>query len=343
MCPRTPPRALSQPAGSPTWPPPGPPATRAPTATTGSCAPSTPALRSGEVWVEGSRRYGDVASYLIPPEEWPQRRAEVAELCRLPATFAERLTGIDADYERYLAALEALLADGNGPVRLDDAGELQLKPLAAEVVSPEVTAIKAAILARLPMVPLAEAIIEVDRFTRFSDRLTHAGGGTPRAPELEHRRNLYAALLAQACNFGTTRMAELTGISADTLDWYIQWYPRDEPRLEAANAAVVNEHHHQPFASIWGGGTLSSSDGLRLPMRGRSLTARVLSRYFLDQGVTTYTHVSDQHSTYGTQVIVSTDRDGLYVLDEILGNSRASRTARRRRTPTCGSPRYAPG
>lgn len=279
------------------------------------------ALRSGEVWVEGSRRYGDVASYLIPPEEWPQRRAEVAELCRLPATFAARLAGIDADYERYLAALEALLADGNGPVRLDDAGELQLTPLAAEVVSPAVTSTKAAILARLPMVPLAEAIIEVDRVTRFSDRLTHAGGGTPRAPELEHRRNLYAALLAQACNFGTTRMAEPTGISADTLDWYIQWYLRDEPRLEAANATVVNEHHHQPFANIWGGGTLSSSDGLRLPMRGRSLTARVLSRYFLDQGVTTYTHVSDQHSPYGTQVIVSTDRDGLYVLDEILGNT----------------------
>src|SRR6266852_654182 len=44
-------------------------------------------------------------------------------------------------------------------------------------------------------------------------------------------------------------------------------------------------------------------------------------RYFTDQGVTTYCHVSDQHSTFGTQVIVSTERDGLYVLDEILGNT----------------------
>jgi TnpA family transposase len=279
------------------------------------------ALRSGEIWVEGSRRYGDVASYLIPTEEWPAMRDEVRELCGLASSFSERLTRMDADYERYLDELEALLAERDGPVHLDADEELHLRPLAGEVVEPEVRAAKDAILARLPMVPLAEAIIEVDRVTRFSDRLTHAGGGTPRAPELEHRRNLYAALLAQACNFGTTRMAELTGISADTLDWYIQWYLRDDPRLEAANAAVVNEHHRQPFAGQWGGGTLSSSDGLRLPMRGRSLTARALSRYFLDQGVTTYTHVSDQHSTYGTQVIVSTDRDGLYVLDEILGNT----------------------
>jgi len=279
------------------------------------------ALRSGEVWVEGSRRYGDVASYLIPPEDWPAKRDEVLELCNLAPSFPERLARMDADYERYLDELETLLADGNGPVYLDDAGELHLRPLAAETVAPEVLATKDAVLARLPMVPLAEAIIEVDRVTRFSDRLTHAGGGTPRAPELEHRRNLYSALLSQACNFGATRMAELTGIPADTIEWYLQWYLRDEPRLEAANAAVVNEHHRQLFAAHWGGGTLSSSDGLRLPMRGRSLTARVLSRYFLDQGVTTYTHVSDQHSTYGTQVIVSTDRDGLYVLDEILGNT----------------------
>ena len=60
---------------------------------------------------------------------------------------------------------------------------------------------------------------------------------------------------------------------------------------------------------------------IRLPMRGRSLTARALSRYFLDEGVTSYTHVSDQHSTYGTQIIVSTERDATFTLDEILGNT----------------------
>jgi Tn3 transposase DDE domain len=115
-------------------------------------------------------------------------------------------------------------------------------------------------------------------------------------------------------------MAELTGIPADTIDWYTRWYLR-EATLRPANTGVVNEHFHHPFARAWGGGTLSSSDGLRFPMRGKSLTARHLSRYFLSEGVTSYTHVSDQHSTYGTQIIVSTERDATYVLDEILGNT----------------------
>jgi TnpA family transposase len=56
-------------------------------------------------------------------------------------------------------------------------------------------------------------------------------------------------------------------------------------------------------------------------MRGRSLTGRALSRYFVHEGLTSYTHVSDQHSTYGTQIIVSTERDATFTLDEILGNT----------------------
>lgn len=167
---------------------------------------------------------------------------------------------------------------------------------------------------------MTELLIEVDRETRFSTHLTHAGGANPRHPELEHRRNLYAAILAQACNFGITRMAELTAIPADAIDWATQWYLREDT-LRPANTAIVNAHHRHALAGAWGGGTLSSSDGLRLPMRGRSLTGRALSRYFVHEGLTSYTHVSDQHSTYGTQIIVSTERDATFTLDEILGNT----------------------
>lgn len=63
------------------------------------------------------------------------------------------------------------------------------------------------------------------------------------------------------------------------------------------------------------------SDGLRMPMRGKSLTGRALSRYFVHEGLTSYTHISDQHSTYGTQIVVSTERDATFTLDEILGNT----------------------
>ena len=213
-----------------------------------------------------------------------------------------------------------MLAAGDGPLRLDEHGQLHLTPLAAETVDPAVLAERDRLLARLPTVPLTEVLIEVDRETGFTSHLTHAADAQPRHGEVEHRRNLYAAILAQSCNLGATRMSELSDISADTIDWTTRWYLREET-LRPGNTAIVDTHHRHPLAGAWGGGTLSSSDGLRLPMRGKSLTARSLSRYFLDEGVTQYTHVSDQHSTYGTQIIVSTERDATYVLDEILGNT----------------------
>ncbi|MDH5372285.1 MAG: Tn3 family transposase [Acidimicrobiia bacterium] len=277
-------------------------------------------LRSGEIWVDGSRRYANPTTYLIPTDDWAYVRDEALADSGKPDTFAEELTRIEADTGRLLDDLETMLDDPETPVSIDDHGQLRLHRLSAERTPSHVTDQAEQLVSRLPTVPLSELLIEIDQATEFTRHLTHAAGSQPRHPNLEHRRNLYAAMLAQACNFGITRMAELCGISTDTLAWTTRWYLREDT-LRAANAAIVNAHHRHPLARVWGGGTLSSSDGLRLPIRGRSLTARAMSRYFVDQGGTSYTHVSDQHTTYGTQMIVTTDRDATYVLDEILGNA----------------------
>lgn len=223
-----------------------------------------------------------------------------------PGSFAEALATIDADLTRYLDDLEALVGDGTGAIRLVRNGELVLSPLAAEVLEPEVAAEKKAVMDLLPMVPIIEILVLVDAETGFTSHLPPAGDARPRASGLEHRRNLYAAILSEACNFGPTRTAELTGVPVDTIDWYTRWYLKDPVTRKAANAAIVNVHHRQPLARLQGGGSLSSSDGVRLPTRGKSLTARALSRYFVDEGVTSYTHVSDELSVFGTQIIVTT-------------------------------------
>jgi hypothetical protein len=277
------------------------------------------ALRAGDVWVVGSRRYADPVSYLIPAEGWPAKRVEFCQLTDTPDSAEVALATGERQLKGALADLDRILAAGghDAPVRLNDADELVVGRLAAETLPAGVDALRDAVVELLPRPQLAELLIEIDRATGFSDRLTHAGGRTSRPHQL--RRNLYAAILAQACNLGLTGMAEASGISYDTLAWTTEWYLREET-LEAANTAIVNYQHRHPLAAAWGGGTLSSSDGQRFPVRGKSLTARRLSRYFVDEGISTYTHVSDQHSTYGTRVIVATDREATYALDAILGN-----------------------
>ncbi|WSG61149.1 transposase [Nocardia sp. NBC_01730] len=94
-----------------------------------------------------------------------------------------------------------------------------------------------------------------------------------------------------------------------------------EETLRAANLAIIDYHQRFPLTGTFGAGTLSSSDGQRFPIRGKSVTARGLSRYFANEGLSSYTHVTDQHATYGTKIIVATKRESHYVLDEILGNA----------------------
>lgn len=274
-------------------------------------------LRSGDVWVPGSRRYADPATALLPEARWDDLRAEYAALVDTPTDAAAALDRAREELHAALGGLDAVLAAGEGPVQVTESGQLSLMRLPAEIVSEAVEELRAALVALLPRPQLTELLIEVDRWAGWSDQLTHAGGKTHRGDGL--RRQLYAAVLAQACNLGLTGMAEASGLSYDTLAWTSEWYLREDT-LRAANTAIINQHHRLPLAAVWGGGTMSSSDGQRFPAKGKSLTARALSRYFLDEGISTYTHVSDQHTTYGTKVIPATDREAVYVLDEILGN-----------------------
>ncbi|NYH55362.1 TnpA family transposase [Nocardiopsis arvandica] len=274
-------------------------------------------LRSGNVHVPASRRYADPASYLMPKEAWADKRTEFCAEVGTPREATEALAQADDELHTALAGLELVLDRGEGPARLSDDGRLIVPKLEADDVPAEAESLRTDLAGMLPRLPLAALLIEVDRRTGLSEHLVHAGGKQSRGPQV--RRNLLAVVLAHGLNMGLTAMAEATGISYDELAWTSEWYLREET-LRAAIAAVVNYHHRLPMTRVWGAGTLSSSDGQRFPMQGKSLTARHLSRYFVDAGISQYTHVSDQHSTYGTKVIVPTHREAHYVLDEILGN-----------------------
>jgi TnpA family transposase len=222
------------------------------------------------------------------------------------------------ELDEALGDLEGTLKRSDGPVRLNDEGELVISPLTAENIPSEAEDLHTELERMLPNVPIASLLVEMDRHTGFLDCFTHAGGKQSRSPQL--KRNLIAYLIGLSTNLGLHGMAASCGIPYDVLAWTAEWYIREET-LREANICLVNYHHKLPMTSMFGSGTLSSSDGQRFPTRGKSITARHLNKYFVSEGISTYTHVSDQHSTFGTKVIVATHREARYVLDEILGNA----------------------
>ncbi|MFE3262267.1 Tn3 family transposase [Nocardia sp. NPDC059229] len=275
-------------------------------------------LRTGDVFVPGSRRYADPAAYLLTLTQWEPQRTEFCRLVDKPADQAAALAALTDEWTAAVGELEQLLAAGDGPVRLDEAGDLVISPLTAEDIPTEAIELKTELTEMLPFAPIVSVLIELDKRTGYLDCFTHAGGKQARSPEL--KRNLIAVLLAYSTNLGLTNMAAASGISYDILSWTAEWYVREET-LRAANLAIIGYHQRLPLTAAFGTGTLSSSDGQRFPTRGKSTTARAVNHFFAEEGLSTYTHVTDQHTTYGTKVIVTTRREAHYVLDEILGNA----------------------
>jgi hypothetical protein len=273
-------------------------------------------LRSGDIYLPHSRRYTDPETFLIPRSAWPQLRTDVCQELDLDPTGHTRLSARAQQLKDMLPRVDRMLDRSDG-IRIED-GELIVPMDDAENVPESVQALDEQIRRRIPDVDLPDLLLEVDQWTGFSQHLTHASGGQPRTDEL--LLHLHAAALAQGTNMGLVEMAHSTGLPYGRLAWVSQWYLREET-LKAAVTALVNFQYRQPLAQHWGGGTLSSSDGQRFPVRGKMRNARALPRYFgYGEGITFYSWSSDQFSQYGTKVISSTIRDATYVLDEILNN-----------------------
>jgi TnpA family transposase len=279
-------------------------------------------LRSGDVYVLGSRRYADPATYLYTPAQWKPRQADYCQLVNKPAKAADALEQGKEELHTALAEMDKTLAGAlpgdTGIVRLDADDHLVIPRLTAEDIPAEAQELKDELSGMLPFAPIASLLIELDGRTNFLGCFTHAGG-KKLAHSPESKRNILAVLIALATNLGLARMSEACGISADVLAWTMEWHVREET-LREANTRIVNHHYGLELAGLFGGGIMSSSDGQRFPVRGKSLSARDMIIHG-GRVLSTYTHVSDQWSTYGTKIIVPTVREAHYALDEFLGNA----------------------
>jgi hypothetical protein len=282
------------------------------------CALSTlrDKLRAGDISLPHSRRYTDPETFLIPRSQWPTLRQDVCQELGLDPTGAHRLSERAQELRALLPRVDRLLDRPDG-IRMEH-GELMVPMDAGDALPASARVLEAQVSRRIPHVDLTDLLLAVDQWTGFSQHLTHATGGQPRTDDL--LLHLHAAVLAQGTNMGPVEMAHSANLKYDRLAWTSSWYVREET-LQAAVAALVNCQHRQPLAQHWGGGTLSSSDGQRFPVRGKVRNARALPRYYgYGQGMTFYTWSSDQFSQYGTKVISSTMRDATDVLDAILDN-----------------------
>ncbi len=272
------------------------------------------ALRSGDIWVQGSRQFKDFDEYLLPADAF----AALKQADELPVA-------VSADCDQYLHArlqlLEQQLATVN---RLALANELpdaiitdsglKITPLDSAVPdAAQVLIDQTGML--LPRVKITELLMDVDDWTGFTRHFVHLKDGEPS----KDKTLLLSAILADAINLGLTKMAEsCPGTTYAKLSWLQAWHVRDET-YSAALAELVNAQFRHAFAEHWGDGTTSSSDGQRFKAGGKAeSTGHVNPKYGSEPGRLFYTHISDQYAPFHTKVVNVGVRDSTYVLDGLL-------------------------
>ena len=272
-------------------------------------------LRSGDIWVEGSRQFKDFDEYLLPVPKFLSQRNQ-KELGIAAETDCElflkaRLTRLASE----VATVERLASNNALPDAIvTDTGRLKITPL-DNAVPDEADALIRQANGLLPHLKITELLLEVDSWTDFTRHFTHLKSNDT----AEDRRLLLTTILADAINLGLTKMSEsCPGTTYAKLTWLQAWHVRDET-YSAGLAELVNAQQNQSFAAHWGDGTTSSSDGQNFKTGGRGQFAgQVNLKYGQEPGIQFYTHINDQYAPFYSRVINATVRDSTYVLDGLL-------------------------
>jgi TnpA family transposase len=271
-------------------------------------------LRAGDVWVDRSRQYQDFETYLIPKLTFEILKAEGPLPVEIETDVQSYLESRRSALTQELTTVATLAESGElHDVDLAE-GDLKITPLRA-VTLPEAESLRDAAYDLLPRIKITDLLLEVDRWTGFSECFTHQRNGQP----AENKAALLTTILADGINLGLSRMAEACrGATLRQLAWVHDWHIREET-YAAALSQLINAHRTIPLAQLWGTGTTSSSDGqyFRAGGRGEKL-ADINARHGNEPGVTFYTHLSDQFGPYYTKVIAATASEAPHVLDGLL-------------------------
>lgn len=271
-------------------------------------------LRSGDIWVQGSRQFRDFEEYLLPAAKFGAMKTA----CELPIAVNQDCDQYLHDrlllLEQQLAKVNHLALTNELPDAIITETGLRISPQDA-VVPEEAQALIDITGGLLPRIKITELLMDVDDWTGFTRHFVHLKSGE----QAKDRTLLLSAILADAINLGLTKMAESsTGATYAKLSWLQAWHIRDET-YSAGLADLVNAQFKHAFAENWGDGTTSSSDGQRFRAGGRAeSTGHINPKYGAEPGKLFYTHISDQYAPFSTRVVNVGVRDSTYVLDGLL-------------------------
>lgn len=277
-------------------------------------------IKNHDIYVANSEKYGDPREKLLQKDAWESLKPQILRTLNWSPSADEVLKELTCELNKsYINTANRW--DDNPDVRIEKFAEkerLVLTPLDKLEEPKSLKLLRNRVHALLPHTDLPELLLEVSRWTSFTNAFTHISEGNSRIKDLDI--SVCAVLISRACNIGLEPVVQagVPSLEYDRLTWVDQNYFRSET-LSQANSALVDYHANLSLSKIWGGGEVASADGLRFVTPVKSVNSGFNPKYFgVGRGVTYYNFTSDQFTGFHGIVIPGTIRDSLYLLEGIL-------------------------
>jgi TnpA family transposase len=298
---------------------------RAPLAKTLLAFKMADALKSGAASVRHTFKYRPLDDYLIPKEEWRERRGRLVRQAGLEdfedkeKVVDELRTLLDRDYR---TTNENILSGANKFIRLKEKGFTLATP-SGRAEEGEDDILLGDYFPGDKTIPLLEVLSTVDSLASFSEEFSHVGGRRDRARP--SKAAFLAAVIGYGCGIDTGKIGQVSrNLSQIEIDKAVNWYFSNEHAINA-NDRLLKFCGGLSLPGIYREdsmfGVHTASDGQKFEVGADTVHATRSYKYFGNsKGVSAYSFIDDRHFLYHSTVISANERESAYVVDGLMRN-----------------------
>jgi len=272
-------------------------------------------LKSGDLFIEGSEKYGDYREQLI---SWEEYQANIENYC-------EQI-GCSKDPEVFVTNLkEQLSADvlsvdasfpSNKSVSIED-GQPVIRKLAKNEKPEGMDIIEDLLAQYIPKRNITDVLLDTEHWLNWTRYFYPVSGHISKLDDPKLR--YIVAAFCYGCNLGPTQAAQ----SIENIDRkqiaYINQRHIDEYKLLRANVHIINQYNRFALPKTWGSGKSASADGTKWDLYEQNLLSEYHIRYGGWGGIGYY-HVSDTYIALFSSFISCGVWEAIYILDGLLEN-----------------------
>jgi len=272
-------------------------------------------LKSGDLFIERSEKYGDYRNQLI---SWDEYWASLDTYCQQIGCPAGPDIFVDHLKERLTSTILSVDASfpSNDSVSIEK-GEPVIHRLIKREKPKGLDTIERLLAQRIPERNIMDVLSDTEHWLNWTQPFCPISGYESK---LEDPRQRYIiTTFCYGCNLGPTQVAQSIKDVDRRQVAYVNQRHIDEQKLLRANVHIINQYNRFALPKTWGSGKSASADGTKWDVYEQNLLSEYHIRYGGWGGIGYY-HVADTYIALFSSFISCGVWEAVYILDGLMEN-----------------------